>query len=171
MRHQNNRVLDLDCSIHGWIFQFSSFDIRQGLNSLGFENFSGLVDLALNQSRRQTLESFTNINIYIDQAWYTMQNVSVGDTSAVQGGGFSPPTPHLKKIMDPSNGIDQLQLPQGIGMENFPKKNRWGKPSGDQRRKAAKVVWFCFHSEVSKQIFFRISSDPIAWVKIKMVLC
>ena len=39
-------------------------------------------------------------------------------------------------------------------MENVQQKNLWGKPLGDQRRKAAKVVCFRFHSEVSNPTFW-----------------
>ena len=91
--------------------------------------------MALNQSRRQTLESFTNIQI--DQAWYT---ISVAETERF-----------LRKCFF---GGDKSAVPARDRYGNFPKKNLWGKPLGDQRRKAAKVVCFCFHSEVSNPTFW-----------------
>ena len=94
-----------------------------------------------------------------------MQNVSVGDKSAVQGGGFSPPTPHLTK----NHGSLKLDRSTSTSREGslwkmFNKKifgaNLWAIK--DERRRKWCVFVFILRCQIR---LFGISSDPIAWVK------
>lgn len=96
-----------------------------------------------------------------------MQNVSVGDKSAVQGGGFSPPTPHLEKSWIPQIGSISFNFPEGSVWKFFKKKSL--EQTFGRIKDWAKVL--CLLSEVSNQIFSDLVRSHRMGKKVCIVLC